>query len=208
MSFSRLICLIAAPVCQFVLLSSLSFSRHRHQHKRRHPSGPQIRSRRCRRRPPNRLLRPLLQPQLRLQQLRARRRLSQCRKRRSPRSGFRTRFTTSNSAERAVPQETLRALTFTKKGDKYDEEALRRDFMALWNTGRFDDIRLETEAGNTGGSSRLRAHRTPCCSLDQVRGHQIAHRIRNPRPLQRTQGRAVGRIAIRSRTRCSAPQSF
>ena len=51
---------------------------------------------------------------------------------------------------RRVPQDTLRALIFTKRGDKYDEETLRRDFMALWNTGRFDDIRLEREPGPTG----------------------------------------------------------
>ncbi len=51
---------------------------------------------------------------------------------------------------RRVPQDTLRAMIFTKKGDKYDEEVLRRDFMALWNTGRFDDIRLESEPGRTG----------------------------------------------------------
>ncbi len=51
---------------------------------------------------------------------------------------------------RRVPQDTLRALVFTKKGDKYDEEALHRDFMALWNTGRFDDIRMEKEPGPNG----------------------------------------------------------
>ncbi len=51
---------------------------------------------------------------------------------------------------RRVPQETLRALIYTKKGDRYDEERLRRDFTALWNTGRFDDIRLEREAGAAG----------------------------------------------------------
>ena len=49
-----------------------------------------------------------------------------------------------------MPQDTLRALIFTKKGDVYDEEGLRRDFMALWNTGRFDDIRLEAEPGKAG----------------------------------------------------------
>ena len=38
----------------------------------------------------------------------------------------------------------------SKRGDIYSDEALRRDFMALWNTGRFDDIRLETEPGRTG----------------------------------------------------------
>ena len=51
---------------------------------------------------------------------------------------------------RRVPQDTLRALIFTKKGDVFNEDALHRDFMALWNTGRFDDIRLETEPGKIG----------------------------------------------------------
>ena len=51
---------------------------------------------------------------------------------------------------RRVPQDTLRALIFSKKGDRFDADALHRDFMALWNTGRFDDIRLEREPGTTG----------------------------------------------------------
>src|SRR6185437_10895118 len=50
-----------------------------------------------------------------------------------------------------VPQDTLRALIVTKKGDVYDEEAIHRDFIALWNTGRFDDLRVETEKGPQGG---------------------------------------------------------
>ena len=52
---------------------------------------------------------------------------------------------------RRVPQDTLRALIFSKNGDVYNEDTLRRDFMALWNTNRFDDIRLETEKGERGG---------------------------------------------------------
>src|SRR5258706_1762011 len=51
---------------------------------------------------------------------------------------------------RRVRQDTLSALIFSKKGDRYDEEALHRDFMALWNTGRFDDVRIEREAGKVG----------------------------------------------------------
>ncbi|HYK59002.1 MAG TPA: outer membrane protein assembly factor BamA [Bryobacteraceae bacterium] len=51
---------------------------------------------------------------------------------------------------RRVPQDTLRAMIFTKPGDKYDEDGLHRDFMVLWNTGRFDDIRMEREAGQKG----------------------------------------------------------
>ena len=49
-----------------------------------------------------------------------------------------------------VPQDTLKALIISKPGDNYAEETLRRDFMILWNTGRFDDIRLETEPGRSG----------------------------------------------------------
>jgi len=51
---------------------------------------------------------------------------------------------------RRVPQDTLKSLIFTKAGDVYNEDTLRRDFMSLWNTGRFDDIRLETEPGRLG----------------------------------------------------------
>jgi outer membrane protein insertion porin family len=51
---------------------------------------------------------------------------------------------------RRVPQDTLRAMIFSKKGDKYDEDSILRDFRALWNTGRFDDIRTEREPGKTG----------------------------------------------------------
>ncbi len=51
---------------------------------------------------------------------------------------------------RRVPQDTLRAMIFSKKGDNFEPETLRRDFMALWNTGRFDDITLEQEAGPAG----------------------------------------------------------
>ncbi len=51
---------------------------------------------------------------------------------------------------RRVPQDTLRQQIVTKKGDQYNEDILRRDFMVLWNTAKFDDIRLEREAGQFG----------------------------------------------------------
>jgi outer membrane protein insertion porin family len=53
--------------------------------------------------------------------------------------------------QRKVPQDTLRALIYTKKGDVFDEESIHRDFMQLWNTGRFDDLRVEQERGPQGG---------------------------------------------------------
>src|SRR5208283_1363088 len=51
---------------------------------------------------------------------------------------------------RRVPQDTLKALIGSKAGDIFSQDAMRRDFMALWNTGRFDDIQLETEPGRIG----------------------------------------------------------
>lgn len=52
---------------------------------------------------------------------------------------------------RRVSGDMLRSLIFSKVGDIYNEETVHRDFMALWNSGRFDDIRLETEEDPKGG---------------------------------------------------------
>jgi outer membrane protein insertion porin family len=49
-----------------------------------------------------------------------------------------------------IPSATLRARIFSHDGDVYDENALERDFMALWNTGFLDDIRLEVTDGKAG----------------------------------------------------------
>src|SRR5207302_10933017 len=35
-------------------------------------------------------------------------------------------------------------------GDLYNYDVIHRDYMRLWNTGRFDDITVETEPGKTG----------------------------------------------------------
>jgi outer membrane protein insertion porin family len=51
---------------------------------------------------------------------------------------------------RRVRQDTLQALIFSKKGDRFDEDSLHRDFMALWNSNRFDDVRIEREPGKEG----------------------------------------------------------
>jgi outer membrane protein insertion porin family len=51
---------------------------------------------------------------------------------------------------RRVPQDTLKALMLAKVDDPYAEDTLHRDFIALWNTHRFDDLRLEREPGETG----------------------------------------------------------
>jgi outer membrane protein insertion porin family len=46
---------------------------------------------------------------------------------------------------RRIQVDTLRARIFSRAGDPYSEEAVRRDFQALWNTQFFEDVRLEVE---------------------------------------------------------------
>ena len=50
-----------------------------------------------------------------------------------------------------ITSTVLRARIFSHAGDVYNESALDRDFMALWNTGFFDDIRLEVTDSEKGG---------------------------------------------------------
>ncbi len=51
---------------------------------------------------------------------------------------------------RRIPIETIKARMSTKDGDVYDPALLERDFNSLWNTGYFDDIRLEREESAKG----------------------------------------------------------
>jgi outer membrane protein insertion porin family len=51
---------------------------------------------------------------------------------------------------RRIPADTIRARMFTKSGDVYDQAALERDFNSLWNTGYFDDLRIEREESSKG----------------------------------------------------------
>ncbi len=51
---------------------------------------------------------------------------------------------------RRIPADTIKARMFTHPGDVYDQAALERDFNALWNTGYFDDVRIEREQTDKG----------------------------------------------------------
>jgi outer membrane protein insertion porin family len=52
---------------------------------------------------------------------------------------------------RRVPQDTMRATLRSKVGEILNEDVLRQDFMALWNSKRFDDIQVKTETDAQGG---------------------------------------------------------
>ena len=50
-----------------------------------------------------------------------------------------------------VDPDALKALLTIKAGDTYDEKAVKHDFDKLWNTGRFDDIKVTHDEGEHGG---------------------------------------------------------
>jgi len=56
---------------------------------------------------------------------------------------------------RRIRTETLQARIFTRTGDPYNEDALRRDFQALWNTQYFEDVRLEVQDSPTNPNAKI-----------------------------------------------------
>jgi outer membrane protein insertion porin family len=51
---------------------------------------------------------------------------------------------------RRIPAETIRSRMFTRPGDVYDPAGMERDFNSLWNSGYFDDLRIEREESPKG----------------------------------------------------------
>ena len=46
---------------------------------------------------------------------------------------------------RRIPKETVQARMFSHVNDTYDPLTVERDFNSLWNTGYFEDVRIEKE---------------------------------------------------------------
>ena len=72
---------------------------------------------------------------------------------------------------RRVPVASMRARIFTEAGDPYDENALRRDFMALYNTGLFEDIVLSVEEGESGKIVVFEIRERPTIRIIQYEGN-------------------------------------
>jgi outer membrane protein insertion porin family len=54
------------------------------------------------------------------------------------------------SGNRRVPTETVKSRIYTRAGDVYDEAALQRDLRSVWNSGYFEDVRMEREQSAKG----------------------------------------------------------
>jgi outer membrane protein insertion porin family len=51
---------------------------------------------------------------------------------------------------RRIPKETILARMFTHENDAFDAISVERDFNSLWNTGYFEDLRIEREDSEKG----------------------------------------------------------
>src|SRR5258708_4477651 len=56
---------------------------------------------------------------------------------------------------RRVRSDTLKARIFSRDGDNYNEETLRRDFQALWNTQFFEDVKLRVEDSPNNANGKI-----------------------------------------------------
>src|SRR5256884_8973089 len=56
---------------------------------------------------------------------------------------------------RRVRNDTLKARIFSRENDTYNEETLRRDFQALWNTQFFEDVKLRVEDSPDHANSKI-----------------------------------------------------
>ncbi len=52
---------------------------------------------------------------------------------------------------RRIPKETIVARLFSHEGETFDPVTVERDFNSLWNTGYFEDVRIEREDNPKGG---------------------------------------------------------
>jgi len=59
------------------------------------------------------------------------------------------------TGNRRIRTDTLKARIFSRDGDPYNEETLRRDFQALWNTQFFEDVKLRVEESPTKPNGKV-----------------------------------------------------
>jgi outer membrane protein insertion porin family len=71
---------------------------------------------------------------------------------------------------RRIRSDTLKARIFSRDGDPYSEDTLRRDFQALWNTQFFEDVQLRVEDSPDGPNHKN--------VIFEVRERPVIRRIR------------------------------
>jgi outer membrane protein insertion porin family len=72
----------------------------------------------------------------------------------------------------SVASDTIRVYLGISPGDPYQPEAIQQNFANLWQTGLFDDIRVETEQGETGVIVRVVVKERPRIGSVEFRGNK------------------------------------
>ena len=62
---------------------------------------------------------------------------------------------------RRIPTETVKSRIYSRNGDVYDEAALQRDLRSVWNSGYFEDVRMEREKTPKGWLIHIYVHEKP-----------------------------------------------
>jgi outer membrane protein insertion porin family len=72
----------------------------------------------------------------------------------------------------SVARDTIRVYLGLNPGDPYDPEAIRRNFLNLWQTGLFDDIRVDAERTAAGVLVRVTVQERPRIGAVEYRGNK------------------------------------
>lgn len=71
---------------------------------------------------------------------------------------------------RRIPKESIVARLFSHAGDPYDPAVVERDFNSLWNTGYFDNVRIEKVAGDNCLQLEVYVREKPTISEIEYKG--------------------------------------
>jgi outer membrane protein insertion porin family len=72
----------------------------------------------------------------------------------------------------SVASDTIRVYLGIVPGEAYNADAIQRNFMNLWQTGLFDDIRIDTERGQRGVIVRVTVKERPRIGAVEFRGNK------------------------------------
>jgi outer membrane protein insertion porin family len=74
------------------------------------------------------------------------------------------------SGNRRIPTETVKSRIYTRNGDVYDEAALQRDLRSVWNSGYFEDVRMEREQSPKGWRIHIYVREKPTIRTIDYKG--------------------------------------
>ncbi len=85
----------------------------------------------------------------------------------------------------SVASDTIRVYLGISPGDAYDAAAVQRNFVNLWQTGLFDDIRIEVEPGDAGIIVRAVVKERPRIGSVEFRGNKELNQSKITEVLER-----------------------